>query len=176
MYTHVFIICLAVFLLVMMILEIAAIKGRFGLVFLLFCYSFAFALGLTNVDGMIARLNLSHSTRPLLGNTLDYDYLRTLSMDAAGVLMTGFENEDLSRNSHEKIGAVFACRLHTIQQMPETNWRSLRPVERLMDARILAMEGQLTADFAVQETRDGVVIKTAKNEWSCAERWDDWMD
>ena len=182
MYTHVFILCLGAFLITMMILEAAGKKGRFALVFMLFCFTFTYALSLTNVDALITKLNLRHSTQikhSTLTNrtdTLDYDYLRSLSNDAGPELIRGFQNADLPLNTHEKIGVIFACRSYAIHETMPPNWRSYRPMDAYMQEKILSMEGQVSEEFVARKTADGIFVKTEKNDWQCDAYWDVFMD
>jgi len=179
MYTHVFIVCLAIFLVSMLVLEGTGKKGRFGLLFLFFCYGYAFSLGSINVDGMITRQNLKHANSTFTtfrSNTLDYDYLRYLSNDATLILIRAFENEDMPLNTHEKIGAILACRAYAIHETRPPNWRSYRPMDALMQQRVLGIEEQVSEDFVARKTADGVFVKTAKNDWQCDAYWDDRMD
>ena len=176
MYTHVFIFCLAAFLVTMMILEAAGKKGRFALVFMLFCFTFTYALSLTNVDALIAKFNLRHSTWVHRTETLDYDYLRSLSNDVVPELIRGFQNEDLPLNTHEKIGVILACRIYAIHETTPPNWRSYRPMDALMQQKVLGMESQVAKDFVARKTADGIFVKTEKNDWQCDAYWDDFLD
>jgi hypothetical protein len=181
MYTHVFIICLAVLLLVMITLEVLRIRGRFALAFLGFCFLFSFALAGVNVDARIARLNIIHSTKITHtsargGTVLDYDYLDSLSSDAVPQLVKMYANPDLPMNSHNKIGAVLMCKLYQAEMKSDPNWRSFSVSYAIAKGQLLDMREALYDVYSIEEERGGVTVRSGDELWVCDSYWDLYLD
>jgi hypothetical protein len=179
MYTHVFIICLAVLLVVVIALEVLNIRGRFALAFLGFCFLFSFALGAVNVDAQIARLNVLHSAtirHTENGPVLDFEYLDSLSNDATPQLIKMYANPDLPDNTHKKIGAALMCKLYQAEMKPEPNWRSYSVANAVAKRQLLAIRDSLYDVYSVEEERGGVTVRSGTDEWVCDSYWELYMD
>ena len=179
MYTHVFIICLAVLLVVIIVLEVLHIRGRFALVLLGFCYLFSFALAVVNVDGQIARLNIIHSTKIEhngRGTVLDYNYLTSLTNDAIPQMVRLYANPDLPKNSHEKIGALLRCRLFVFEESGNTDWRSYTVPDGVAENMLLALKPALKANYSVVQDDVSMKVVSGDEEWLCWGYLDGYMD
>ena len=86
MYTHIFVIWLAVLLVVVLLLELLRREGLFPLAALLAVIGFTATLVLVNVDGSIVRQNVD---RAAAGQALDVPYLASLSSELGPRVGTG---------------------------------------------------------------------------------------
>ncbi len=164
MYTHVFIICLALLLLVLIAMELFEQRGRFGLALLGFAYAFSLALGVINVDGMIVRLNVLHAAH---GNELDYTYLRSLSTDMVPALLHLQPNPDISRTVHADLTALLTCARYDALEAEQPDWRSLHLSP--LQARIALQNWQvgLQEGFTVHVRRGEVFTSSPRASWAC---------
>jgi len=105
-YTHVFMIWLGLLLLATALLEALNQLRYFALAALIASIGFGVTVNLVNVDGFIARQNISRAAQ---GARLDRGYLISLSEDAVPVLFEHFDSSQLSPDLQDQVGAVLAC-------------------------------------------------------------------
>lgn len=119
-YTHIFIYWLAALILVAIILELARRRGNFALALLVCIVGFGASLVLVNVDGFIAKSNVS---RAVEGEELDVQYLNSLTSDAVPALITMYQDSSLPKEVKDKLGAALACREKVTIDPAEDPWQ-----------------------------------------------------
>jgi len=125
-YTHVFIFWLGVLLLGTIGLQWMRRSQVWGAILALVVFGFAATLGLVNLDGQIARLNIE---RAVAGEELDPLYLVQLSDDALPVLVQAYRSPEVSQAQRDQIGAVLACRSQAIAAEGQRPWQSYHPAQ-----------------------------------------------
>lgn len=181
-YTHVFIFCLAALLIATIILELTGNHGRFGLALLVFCFSFAIALGVMNVDGFIAHQNIQRTLHPDSQSArlaLDGNYLTELSNDAVPVMVQAYQNPNLSEKAHDELGAELTCRLIVAVQEYEddaTSWQSYHPANARAIRLINPLATELRANYHAENTTSTYpYVEVNDNKHYCYPQ-DYWID
>ncbi len=100
-YTHVFIICLAVFLIAIVALDWFRKQKFYAFSVLIFSMVFIASLNIVNVDSLIASKNIEHY---LNNNQLDTYYLQTLSVDVVKPLTEAYAD-----HPEEEIKEAIIC-------------------------------------------------------------------
>lgn len=119
-YTHVFMIWLAILLVGVVVLELIRRERTFALAILLSSIGFAATLVLINVDATIVRQNVARTSN---GNGLDVAYLASLSTDSIPALVTEFQDPTLLKVTHEAVGAALVCYSQNSTIGSDNNWR-----------------------------------------------------
>jgi hypothetical protein len=159
MYTHIFMIWLGVLLAVAVLLELLRRERLFALAALLATLGFALSLALVNVDASIVRQNVARASQ---GQGLDVPYLASLSPDSVPALAAAYEFKVLPGLTRDAVGAVLVCRLHTLSQSTDGNWRSFTLSAWWADQAITRLQGRLQL-YHVTQDQDVVKILTPGN-------------
>ncbi|NCP86982.1 MAG: hypothetical protein CO094_02000 [Anaerolineae bacterium CG_4_9_14_3_um_filter_57_17] len=123
-YTHVFIVWLALLLIATVSLDLTRQLRRFALAALLAFIGFTASLLLMNVDGFIVRQNVTHN---ITGAEVDVAYLASLSSDAIPALAELYISEKVDAATRDKLGAALACAQHTDKNLTsDTSWQAFR--------------------------------------------------
>jgi hypothetical protein len=120
-YTHGFLLWLGLLLVAVVVLEFLHMERKFALAALLAGIGFSASLMLLNVDGFIVRQNVE---RAVQGQELDAAYLASLTSDAIPALVGEFNNESLSIEIHEKIGASLVCMSAMNVARTDSDWQA----------------------------------------------------
>ncbi|MBE0698811.1 MAG: DUF4173 domain-containing protein, partial [Anaerolineaceae bacterium] len=124
-YTHIFIPWLGLLLAVTILLQVLRRDQYFGAVLLAVVIGFSLSFAVLNVDGLIARQNV---TRAQSGTSLDGAYLVNLSDDALPSLVGAFKQRDrLDAPVYEVLGGVLACRVYRDSLERPQPWQSYHP-------------------------------------------------
>lgn len=169
-YTNVFMIWLGVLLAVVVLLDLLRKERGFALAMVLAVIGFSVTLTSMNVDGFIARQNI---TRAVNGEELDVAYLASLSTDAVPGLVAGLLNDKLDENTRDMIGAALVCRSQAAGSSPDDNWRAFT-LSRLWADRALGSVKGVLDNYSVVDEDWPVQVKTpAGNNIDC---WSGGMD
>lgn len=169
-YTHVFMIWLGVLLAVVVVLDLLRKERVFALAMVLAVIGFSITLTSMNVDGFIARQNVA---RAVQGEELDVAYLASLSTDAVPRLVTGLQDDSLSEETRDKIGAALACRIHTTGTSGDDNWRAFT-LSRLWADKALEKVAGILDNYSINAEDWPVQVETpAGNTFDC---WSGGMD
>lgn len=150
LYTHIFIIWVALLLVAAVALIAAGAPGRFGLA--LFCALIGFTLtfAVINVDAFITRQNVN---RALQGKPLDDYYLGSLSSDAVPQLFALYDDARLPEQIHNQVGAELSCRVYTLSmQSEEETWRGFHFGRQRAAALLNTRGAELSAAYPVVES------------------------
>ena len=120
-YTHVFMLWLGLLLVAVVVLEIIRKERMFALAVLLASIGFAGSLAVLNVDGFIVRQNVE---RAVQGQELDVAYLASLTGDSIPELIGKFNDTNLSKDIHERLGASLACMSALDPVREDQDWRA----------------------------------------------------
>ncbi len=120
-YTHIFIPWLGLLLLAAIILQVARRERYFGPALLVAGMGFCLSLGAVNVDGFIARQNLSRAAQ---GADLDMVYLISLSPDALPQMADAFLSPQTAPDVKQKLGAALSCQTYWADQNKGQPWQS----------------------------------------------------
>jgi hypothetical protein len=123
-YPHVFMVWLGILLVVTMLLEVLRKRERFLLALLLTAFGYAISLGVVNVDGLIARQNV---TRTMQGEEFDASYIQVLGDDAVPDLVDLYRRQGLPEKVRDGLGADLACRTATAVEEKPGPWQSYHP-------------------------------------------------
>jgi hypothetical protein len=134
-YPHVFMIWLGLLLLAIVVLESMKRQRAFALATLIAVVGFSATLAVINVDGMIARENVSlirggqNFESPVPDSwvsALDYAYLGTLSDDSVPDLVTAFQLSSVEGNDllSQQIATALTCHFDVIEKVGDSNWQS----------------------------------------------------
>lgn len=121
LYPSVFMFWLGILLVVVVILEIVRRERFFALAFVLASLGFGVSLAFFNIDESIVSHNLERVTQ---GKNLNVAHLASLSADAVPVLVKNFQSDTFSPETHEGIGAILACYLHSDIMETNSDWQS----------------------------------------------------
>ena len=159
MYTHIFMIWLGALLAVVVLLELLRRERLFALAALLTTLGFALSLALVNVDASIVRQNVARASQ---GQGLDVPYLASLSPDSVPALVAAYEFKVLPGLTRDAVGAVLVCRLHTLSQSTDGDWRSFTLSAWWADQAITRLRSRLQL-YHVTQDQDVVKILTPGN-------------
>jgi hypothetical protein len=106
MYTHVFIIWLAILLVAVIVLEMIKRHRHFALAAAVAALGFVATLDVINVDAFIARQNVN---RALEGENLDISYLASLSVDVVPELADLYQQAESSGELAQELNGALAC-------------------------------------------------------------------
>jgi hypothetical protein len=121
-YSTLFIPWLAALIIVVMILEILHRQGHFALALFLTGIGFVATFIIFNVDGFIARQNISRAAiSSQEGYALDYEYLGTLSNDAVPVMLQAYRTSGGQEN--DAITASLICRWYKMVDQEAQPWQ-----------------------------------------------------
>jgi hypothetical protein len=170
MYTHVFMIWLALLLVAVVILEIAHRERAFALAAVIASLGFSLSLGIVNVDGFIVQQNVN---RAVQGEEFDVSYLADLSSDAVPALAAAYQAQPLPASVKDGVGAALTC--YAVNQdrgKPPLPWQSFH-LSRANAARILT---SLRADLEKYKTDNDdwndFVVTPSGEEYRCHAYWD----
>lgn len=163
-YTHVFMIWLVALLAVIVVLDLLQKQRAFALAMALAALGFGVSLTVMNVDGFIVRQNI---TRAVKGEPLDTGYLASLSSDSVPGLAAALQDESLSMETRDMVGAALVCNQHqAVGDSVDRDWRSFtfsrlwaeaafRKAERVLDNYvILDSEYPVRVETPLGETYD----------------------
>ncbi len=105
-YSHVFMIWLGILLVAVVAIEFFNRQRAFANIALLALMGFTASLNHLNVDGFIARQNIS---RAVQGKELDVSYLSTLTSDAVPTMVEAYSSSNLPSTIKDDIGAAIVC-------------------------------------------------------------------
>ena len=137
MYTHLFIPWLGLLLLVTVILQAQRREAYFLFSALLVGIGFVFTLGLANVDGLIADLNIQRANQ---GSELDDRYLMNLSDDATPALVDSFLSSETGQEVREHLGAILACRIYRMADSEPQPWQGYHPGMAAARSRLVGLD------------------------------------
>jgi hypothetical protein len=150
--THVFIIFTGLLLISVAVLEVTRKMRRLALILVLFLIGFGVTINLMNIDRFIVNRNINRLLTPLNGQdteSLDTDYLLSLSNDAVPPLVDYFNDPDVPQSLRNEIGGILACRLSQIDQNRQQPWTSYHY------ARSRAFDMLLSQEAALEEYLSG---------------------
>ncbi len=164
LYTHIFIIWLALLLAASAALTAAGKPGRFGLALFCTLVGFTLTLALVNVDAFITRQNVN---RALQGKPLDDTYLGSLSSDAVPALFELYDDARLPQQLRNQIGAELSCRVYLAQQeSAPPDWRAYHFSRQRAAALLTARGAEISAAYPVIESGEyrlpGVMVNGAE--------------
>lgn len=180
-YTHVFIFCLAALLIATVVLELTGKRGRFGLALLVFCFGFAIALGVMNVDAFIADQNIQRTLLNVEGSSksLDNFYLRELTSDAVPVMVAAYQNPELSPETHERLGSELTCRLalavEDYKDSPPA-WQSFHPSKNRAIRLLNQLAPELQKNYTLFRNEYGELYYPMQDGDHYCNVYDMWMD
>ena len=129
-YTHVFLVWIGLLLVATIVLEILRKERMFAFAALIASFGFAASLPILNVDAFIVQQNIKREVEGIALKDkdrvdLDAGYFVQLSDDVIPGLISSYQDESLSEDVHEKIGAALACIRHDrgLDQR-ESTWQS----------------------------------------------------
>lgn len=122
-YTHVFMIWLGILLAVVAMLELSKQLRLFAGAVLFAAIGFVLSLTLLNVDGFIARQNIS---RAQAGQPLDITYLTSLSADAVPILVELGASPALPAPVRFQVRVSLACQAAAIESQKNKAWQSFQ--------------------------------------------------
>jgi len=170
-YTHVFMVWLALLLLGLLGLELTRRLRAFALAALLSAPGFGLSLNLLNVDSFIARQNVA---RALAGAELDTAYLARLSDDAIPTLIQ--LHAILPSTQKAEVGATLACWAASYEQQnnDERPWQSFH-ISYSRAQRLLEAHRDELAIYPVwQDERGRWMVQLEGKEHNCFPIW--WGD
>lgn len=170
MYTHVFILWLALLLVAVVVLEILHRERSFALAGLIAAFGFVLSLGVINVDGFIVRQNVD---RAVQGEEFDASYLTGLSSDAVPALAASYRTQSLPDSVKEGMGAALACYSTSLNRNGDSlPWQSFH-FSRANAARILtSLETNLEKFKLDDGERGNLVLTPSGEEVHCTTFWD----
>ena len=163
-YTHVFIFWLAGLLVAAIVLELLHKRGYFGLALMLTMVGYAASLGLMNVDGFITRQNIQ---RAAAGQSLDVDYLSTLSTDAVPVMVTNYLDARQPQAVRDALGAELACRTEALQKAPASAWQDFRFGRDLADRLLEQNQAAWSQYGSISDSAGGSSVSVGENTFQC---------
>lgn len=161
-YTHIFIVWLAIFMVVVLAVQIAGKQRAIALGLVGTMIGFCASIAFINVDSLIAKKNVER-TRD--GHNLDANYLAGLSSDAVPELFSALDSTE--GETHIKIAAALNC-IHSREIVVNEKWMSANlsraRARSLFEARgpELTLQSELTVtpsvrDPASRSPRDALV-------------------
>jgi hypothetical protein len=165
-YTHVFMVWLGLLLVVTIVLEMIQHPRTFALAAVLITIGFGLTLNFINVDGFIARQNVS---RALQGYDLDSAYLVSLSTDVTPTLANLFVSSGLPTKVKDQIGAALACRAAMNKDKSDYNlpWPSFHFSSYSASRALSGIKNQLAAYPVLYNEPDTITVKIGLSEQSC---------
>jgi len=139
-YTNIFMLWLGLLLAVVVVLDLLRRQRFFPLAALLVAIGFVATLALVNVDGSIVRQNVARASQ---GQGLDVPYLASLSPDSLPALAAAYEFKVLPGLTRDAVGAVLVCRLHSVSQSTDGDWRSFNLSTWWADQTVARLKSRL---------------------------------
>jgi len=170
-YTHVFMVWVGILLLAVVVLELTGRMRAFVLAALLALLGFGVTLNILNVDGFIARENIS---RAVAGASLDSAYLNTLSPDAIPAIAGLYTSGSLPNQVEAQVGGVLACQAMFIGEVAESlPWQGFH-LARWRASRILAgLQESLSQYPLSRDERGSWIVSVDGLEQAClVDYWD----
>jgi Domain of unknown function (DUF4153) len=164
MYTHIFMIWLAVLLVVVVLLELLRRERFFPLAALLAVIGFTATLVLVNVDGSIVRQNVR---RAAAGQGLDVPYLASLSSDSVPAQAQAFQSSTLPAATREAVAAALVCQVYAAPKRSEEGWRSFTLTQYWSQAALKPLQSRLDTFRLQVDARPASVISPAGNKFPC---------
>jgi hypothetical protein len=148
-YSHIFMVWLGMLLVAIIVLEIAGRLNYLPLTLIVVGIGFGASLALLNVDGFIARQNISRAAR---GHELDTIYITGLSDDSVPSLFALQESDGLPQAVQEQVGGILACKraLRGDDPRPES-WPSFHLSHWQADQLYAAFQAELEGYQARQD-------------------------
>jgi hypothetical protein len=137
MYTHLFIPWLGLLLLVTVGLQALRREVYFALAVLLAVVGFTLTVGLANVDGLIAELNIQRANQ---GAELDGKTLANLSDDAVPVLVKHYLSPSTAPQTRAQLGAVLVCRVQHMANEEALPWQSYHPGKAAARSQLVGVD------------------------------------
>jgi hypothetical protein len=180
-YTHVFMIWLAILLVSVVVLEMLRRERGMGLAMVLVSLGFVISLSLLNVDAFIVRQNVQREIRSVTDKAfsqgradLDAQYFLDLSEDAIPALAEAFLNKSLPEAVHEKVGAALACK-HYDRALDKRvlPWQSFHFSRFYADRAFTGVKKELD-NYKITDTDWPALVETPSGEeFSC---WPNYYD
>jgi hypothetical protein len=167
-YTHVFLVWLALLLIATIVLEILRRERAFALAALLMASGFAISLPILNVDAFIVQQNLQRELLATAANNVELDtrYFIHLSADAIPALVSMLQTPSLPEVAKEKLGIALACiRYRHEMNKRHYSWQSFHFAEVNTTRYLDMIKSELDDKFIVIE--HGNVVLTNTKEISC---------
>jgi hypothetical protein len=141
-YSTLFIPWLAALVITVMILEIIRRQGYFALALLITGIGFVATFIIFNVDGFIARQNISRAAiSSQEGYALDYEYLGTLSNDAVPAMLQAYSTT--SGQEKDSITASLVCRWHRMTGQEKQPWQGFNLSENNAMSKLAIIRADL---------------------------------
>ena len=148
---------MGILLLAVAVLEALHRERFFAFAMLLASMGFAASICLYNVDDAIVRYNVNRTTE---GKLLNAPYLATLSYDAIPALAEEFQNQALSNQIHEGIGAALVCQQNSYSMANQSqDWRSFNLSYWRAFTALDSLSGQLD-HYRVSREKGTLYIRT----------------
>ncbi len=168
MYTHVFIIWLGVLLVGTLLLELFNRIKLFPLAVLLVALGFGASLNVLNVDAAIAHQNLRRAMR---GETLDVEYLGSLSTDAVPVMAEIFQELPEGSSLRDDLGGLLTCRAASLEEQAESlAWQSFHLSRSRATAALAGLEPALH-EYPVDGVNYGRTVMVKGQARPCPLPW-----
>jgi hypothetical protein len=164
MYTHIFMVWLALLLVVVVLLELLRREHLFPLASLLAVIGFTATLVLVNVDGSIVRQNVR---RAAAGHGLDVPYLASLSSDSVPTLVQAFQSSALPAVTREAAAAALVCQAYAAPKRPEAGWRSFTLTRYWAQAALIPLQSRLDKFKLQVGNEPASVTSPAGNKFPC---------
>jgi len=180
-YTHVFMVCLALLLVAVVILEFLHREHSIGFTMILASLGFVISLGVLNVDGFIVKQNIQ---RELQGTSnkvltqdrpdLDSQYLLNLSDDAVPALADALMNKSLPENIRDKISVALVCKQYDRQGSAYLPWQSFHLSRMFADRAFNIIQKDLDFYYSITDTDWPVEVQSPSGEkFSCWQYYND---
>lgn len=163
-YTHVALLWIGLLLVAVVLLEIFHRERFFASAALITSLGFSATLGLMNVDGFIARQNVS---RAMQGQGLDVPYLVSLSEDSVPVLVDQFQSTSLPGLTRDAVGAVLFCRTHSASTTKVKDWQSFTISEWQATTKITKVNTQLDGYRIIEDQWPVKIITPGNVSYDC---------
>ncbi len=164
-YTHVFMIWLAILLVGVVVLELIRRERTFALAILLSSIGFAATLVLINVDATIVRQNVARTSNE---KSLDAAYLASLSSDSIPTLVKEFQDPTLQKVTHEAVGAALVCYSQNRSIGSDNDWRSFTLSSWQAERALYTIQNQLDPYQADQNDYSVSVTTPSGDHYDCA--------
>ncbi len=161
-YTHVFIIWLAVLLVAAFVVELSQRQRWMGACLLVCVLGFGVTLASLNVDGFIVRQNLA---RLQAGFRFDTQYLSTLSNNAVPEIIEAFQDTSHDSATRTGLGTNLACRL-TVLDQEQRPWQSFQLGESKAYHLLDQMRTEL-AEFPTSQIGNSLKVKVLGKNQDC---------
>ncbi len=169
--THIFTVWTGLVLVVTVVLEVSRKLDKLAFLLILLIFGFGLTVNIFNIDHFIVRQNIGRAleiTETADNETLDAEYLTTLSNDAIPQLAAYFNDPAIPETIHDNIGAVLACRLAVMdetEKTPLTSWH----FSRAKAIQLLDDQEELKNRYPVETDNGWLYVDLEGRSFSCNE-------